>query len=68
MGTRKEVIGMKKASALLAVAAFAAFGLVACGSSSNNNNDTTAAATPTQTAPASGGGGGAGSGTSTVDI
>ena len=58
---------MKKASALLAVTAFAALGLVACGGSSNNNN-TTAAATPTQTAPAGGGGGGTGGGASTVAI
>jgi plastocyanin len=58
---------MKKASAVLAVTALAALGLVACGGGSDNN-DTTAAATPTQTAPAGGGGGGAGGGASTVDI
>jgi plastocyanin len=59
---------MKKASAVLAVTALAALGLVACGGG-NDNNDTTAAATPTQTAPAGGGGGGgAGGGASTVDI
>ena len=57
---------MKKASAVLAVAAMAALGLAACGSSSNDNS-TTAASTPPATTPA-GGGGGAGGGASTVDI
>ena len=56
---------MKKASAVLAVAALAVLGLAACGGSSNNNS-TTAASTPASTTPA-GGGGGAGGG-STVDI
>jgi plastocyanin len=52
---------MKRASAVLAVAALAVLGLAACGGG-DNNNDTTAAATPATTAPAGGGGG------STVDI
>jgi plastocyanin len=56
---------MKKASAVLAVAALAVLGLAACGGSSSNNS-TTAASTPASTAPA-GGGGGAGGG-STVNI
>ena len=56
---------MKKASAVLAVAALAVLGLAACGGSSNNNS-TTAASTPASTTPA-GGGGGAGGG-STVNI
>jgi plastocyanin len=49
---------MKKASLLLAVGALAAFGLVACGSSSDSSNDTTAADTTatTDTGAASGGG------------
>jgi plastocyanin len=53
---------MKKASAVLAIAALSALGLAACGGG-DDNNDTTAAATPATTAPAGGGGGG-----STVDI
>ena len=57
---------MKKASAVLAVAALAVLGLAACGGSSSNNS-TTAASTPASTTPA-GGGGGAGGGGSTVDI
>jgi plastocyanin len=55
---------MKKASAVLAVAALSALGLAACGGSSNDNSTTAAAAPPATTAPAGGGGGG----TSTVDI
>jgi plastocyanin len=53
---------MRRASAVLAVAALATLGLAACGGG-DDNNDTTAAATPATTAPAGGGGGG-----STVDI
>jgi plastocyanin len=53
---------MKKASAVLAVAALAVLGLAACGGGSDNN-DTTAAATPATTTATTGGGGG-----STVDI
>ena len=56
---------MKKASAVLAVAALSVLGLAACGSSSSDNS-TTAASTPASTTPA-GGGGGAGGG-STVNI
>src|SRR5262245_16845085 len=56
---------MRRASAVLIVAALAVVGLAACGGSSNN--DTTAASTPASTAPAGGGGGGGGGG-STVDI
>jgi plastocyanin len=52
---------MRRASAVLAVAGIAAFGLAACGGGSSNN-DTTAAATPATTTAAGGGGG------STVDI
>jgi plastocyanin len=55
---------MKKASAVLALAALAVLGLAACGSSSNDNS-TTAASAPPSTTPAGGGGGGA---ASTVDI
>ena len=56
---------MRRASAVLIVAALAVVGLAACGSSSSN--DTTAASTPaTNTTPA--GGGGAAGGGSTVDI
>jgi plastocyanin len=61
---------MRRASAVLAVAALATLGLAACGGGSSNN-DTTAAATPTNTAPAGGGatgGGGGGGGASTVNI
>ncbi len=57
---------MKKASAVLAVAALAVLGLTACGSSSNDNSTTAAASTPASTTPAAGGGGAGG--TSTVDI
>ncbi|HEY3192070.1 MAG TPA: plastocyanin/azurin family copper-binding protein [Solirubrobacterales bacterium] len=53
---------MRRASAVLAVAALAVLGLAACGGG-GDNNETTAAATPATTAPAAGGGGG-----STVDI
>ena len=56
---------MKKASAVLAVAALTVLGLAACGGSSNNNS-TTAAAAPPATTPAAGGGGAGGA--STVDI
>jgi plastocyanin len=56
---------MRRASAVLVVAALAVVGLAACGSSSNDNS-TTAAATPPATTPAAGGGGAGG--TSTVDI
>ena len=56
---------MKRASAVLAVAALAVVGLAACGSSSDDNS-TTAAATPPATTPATGGGGAGGA--STVDI
>jgi plastocyanin len=56
---------MRRASAVLIVAALAVVGLAACGGSSNN--DTTAASTPaTNTTPA--GGGGAAGGGSTVNI
>ena len=54
---------MKKASAVLVVAALAVLGLAACGGSSNDNSTTAAAAPPATTAPAGGGGG-----ASTVDI
>jgi plastocyanin len=57
---------MKKASAMLAVAALAVLGLTACGSSSSDNSTTAAASTPASTTPATGGG--AGGGASTVDI
>jgi plastocyanin len=56
---------MRRASAVLAVAALAVVGLAACGGSSNNN-PTTAASTPASTTPAAGGGGGGGG--STVNI
>jgi plastocyanin len=54
---------MRRASALMAVAALAVLGLAACGGG-GDNNETTAAAQPTTTAAAGGGGGGG----STVDI
>jgi plastocyanin len=57
---------MKRASAVVAIAALAALGLAACGGG-DDNNDTTAASTPASTAPA-GGGGGAGGGGATVDV
>ncbi len=56
---------MRRASAVLAVAALSVVGLAACGSSSNDNS-TTAASTPPATTPAAGGG--AAGGTSTVNI
>ena len=56
---------MKRASAVLAVAALAVLGLAACGGSSDDNS-TTAASTPPATTPAAGGGGGGGA--TTVDI
>lgn len=54
---------MRRASALMAVAALAVLGLAACGGG-DDDNETTAAAQPTTTAAAGGGGGGG----STVDI
>lgn len=56
---------MRRALAVLIVAALAAIGLAACGGGGNDNS-TNAASTPASTTPA-GGGGGAGGG-STVDI
>src|SRR5436190_10871371 len=56
---------MRRASAVLIVAALSVIGLAACGSSSNDNS-TTAASTPASTTPA--GGGNASAGGSTVDI
>ena len=56
---------MRRASAVLIVAALAVVGLAACGGSSDDNS-TTAASTPASTTPAGGGGGGGGG--STVDI
>jgi plastocyanin len=57
---------MKKASAVIAVTALAATGLVACGGGSDNN-DTTAAQAPATT-QSTGTTGGAAGGASTVDI
>jgi plastocyanin len=57
---------MKRASAVLIVAALSVIGLAACGSSSSSDNSTTAASTPASTTPA--GGGTASAGGSTVDI
>ena len=57
---------MRRASAVLAVAALSVVGLAACGSSSNNNS-TTAASTPASTSTAAAGGGAKG-GASTVNI
>lgn len=54
---------MRRASALMAVAALAVLGLAACGGG-DDDDETTAAAQPTTTAAAGGGGGGG----STVDI
>src|SRR4029453_17013153 len=54
---------MRRASALMAVAALAVLGLAGCGGG-DDDNETTAAAQPTTTAAAGGGGGGG----STVDI
>ena len=48
---------MKKASAVLAVTALAAFGLAACGGSSNDNGTTAAATSATTTTVAAGGAG-----------
>src|SRR3954452_828911 len=56
---------MRRASAVLIVAALSVIGLAACGSSSNDNS-TTAASTPASTTPA--GGGNASAGGSNVDI
>jgi len=56
---------MRRASAVLIVAALSVIGLAACGSSSNDNS-TTAGSTPASTTPA--GGGTASAGGSTVDI
>src|SRR3954449_7052481 len=56
---------MRRASAVLVVAALAVVGLAACGSSSNDSS-TTAASTPASTTPAAGGGGAGGA--STVNI
>jgi plastocyanin len=55
---------MRRASAVLIVAALSVIGLAACGSSSDDNS-TTAASTPASTTPA---GGGAAAGGSSVDI
>jgi plastocyanin len=49
---------MRKALAVLAAGALAAFGLAACGGSSNNDSGTTAASTTTQSTAAGGGGAG----------
>jgi uncharacterized cupredoxin-like copper-binding protein len=54
---------MRRASAVVAVAALAVLGLAACGGGGNDNNTSAASAPATTTAPAGGGGGG-----STVDI
>jgi plastocyanin len=58
---------MRRASALIAVAALAVFGLAACGGGGNDNSTTAASAPATTTSTAAGGGGAAG-GASTVDI
>jgi plastocyanin len=55
---------MKRASAVLAVAALAVLGLAACGGSSDDDSTTAASAPPATTSAAGGGGGGA----TTVDI
>jgi uncharacterized cupredoxin-like copper-binding protein len=57
---------MRRASAVVAVAALAVLGLAACGGGGNDNNTSAASAPATTTAPAGGGGGGGGG--STVDI
>src|SRR3954465_1027318 len=57
---------MRRASAVLIVAALSVIGLAACGSSSSSDNSTTAASTPASTTPAAGGTASAGG--STVDI
>ena len=56
---------MRRASALMAVAALAVLGLAACGGGGDNNGTTAAAAAPATTTATAGGGGGGGS---TVDI
>jgi plastocyanin len=56
---------MRKASAVIAVAALAATGLVACGGSSNDNSTTAAQTSTPQTTGTTGGAAGGGS---TVDI
>jgi plastocyanin len=53
---------MRRASAVVAVAALAVLGLAACGGGDDNNDNTSAATAPATTAAAGGGGG------STVDI
>jgi plastocyanin len=53
---------MRKASAVLAIAALAALGLAACGGGDDNNQGNAATSTPAQTTAGGGGGG------STVDI
>jgi plastocyanin len=50
---------MKKALILIAVAALAGFGLVACGDDDDDDDTTAAATTTTDTGAAGGGGGGA---------
>src|SRR5690242_14988245 len=57
---------MRRASAVVAVAALAVVGLAACGSSSSNS--TTAASAPASTSSNAAGGGGAKGGTSTVNV
>src|SRR3954451_5726839 len=56
---------MRRASAVLIVAALAVVGLVACRGSSNDNS-TTAASTPASTTPAAGGGGAGGASTGNI--
>jgi plastocyanin len=58
----RKVTGMRKASAVLAIAALAALGLAACGGGDDNNQGNAATSTPAQTTAGGGGGG------STVDI
>jgi plastocyanin len=55
---------MRRASALMAVAALAVLGLAACGGGGDNNETTAASAAPATTTATAGGGGGG----STVDI
>jgi uncharacterized cupredoxin-like copper-binding protein len=57
---------MRRASALIALAALAVLGLAACGGGSDDNGTTAAATPPPATTTAGGGGGGGGA--STVDI
>jgi plastocyanin len=54
---------MRRASAVVAVAALSVLGLAACGGGGDDNETTAAATPPATTAPTGGGGGG-----STVDI